>query len=318
MTAKQVWNVIQTTVSEWNEDNASRLAASLAYYTLLAIAPLLVLALAIVGLGFGEEAARGRIAGELTAVVGAQAGKALQDIVANARTPSTGIISSVLSLAVLVAGASGVFGELQQSLNTVWGVEPKPGRGLRGFLRDRFLSFTMVMGVAFLLLVSLIATTLLAAVGRFMADTLPGGAGLWHVINTLVSLGVTAVLFAVMFKGVPDVKVAWRSVFVGAFVTALLFTLGKFLLGLYLGRASVGSGYGAAGLLIVLVVWVYYSAQILFLGAEFTQVLARTTGSPVEPTANAMPTSAATPEHGLPKAVSKAVGSRGGFGEAKT
>jgi membrane protein len=181
-----------------------------------------------------------------------------------------------------------VFGELQSSLNAVWEVAPKPGRGVLGQLRDRFLSFTMVLGVAFLLLISLLISSLLSAVGKMMAGALPGGEVLWQVVNFTFSLAVVTGLFALIFKVIPDAEVKWRDVWLGAAFTAILFTLGKFLLGLYLGKAAVGSAYGAAGSIIALVVWVYYAAQILLLGAEFTQVQARRHGHEIRPSAGAV------------------------------
>ena len=187
----------------------------------------------------------------------------------------------------IVIGASGVFGQLQSSLNAIWEVKPKPGRGLWGQLKERFFSFTMVLGVAFLLLVSLVLSSLLSSLGTLLADTLPGGATLWQVINFGLSFGVVTLLFALIFKVIPDAKVQWRDVWLGAAVTSLLFTIGKQLLGIYLGRAAVGSSYGAAGSIIALVVWVYYATQILFVGAEFTQVQARHRGAAIQPTPNA-------------------------------
>jgi membrane protein len=287
--AKKLWSVLKSTAQEWSDDNASRLAASLAYYTLLSVAPLIVLAIAVVGLVFGDEAARGQIADQLGAVVGPQAAQAIQAIVKNAQTPQSGVLSSIIGVVVLLAGASGVFGELQNALDTIWDVEPKPGRGIRGFIHDRFFSFTMVLGVAFLLLVSTLLSTALATIGKFFSERLPGGEALWHVVNFGISLAIITVLFGLIFKVVPDVKVAWRQIWLGAFITALLFTIGKQLLGLYLGKSSMASSYGAAGSLVVLVVWVYYSAQILFLGAEFSQVYARSFGVRIQPDDNAKP-----------------------------
>jgi len=289
MKTKTLWEVAKETASEWSEDNATRLAAALAYYTVLSIAPLLVLAVSIAGLVFGEEAAKGQIASELSSVVGPQAGQGIQTMLTHAKAPEEGTIGTIVGIVVLIFGASGVFGELQSSINAIWEVAPKPGRGIWGMLRQRFFSFSMVLGVAFLLLVSLVLSAALAGVGRFFESSLPGGAALWEVVNFGVSIGVITVLFALIFKVVPDVKIGWKDVWMGAAFTAVLFTLGKFLLGLYLGRASVASPYGAAGSIIVLVVWVYYAAQILFFGAEFTQVYARRRGSRIEPSSNAVP-----------------------------
>ena len=284
---KSVWTMLKDTASDWSDDNASRLAAALAYYTVLSIAPMMVLAVATAGLVFGEDAARGQIAAQLGSIVGPQASTAIQTIIANAKTPQSGVLGTLVGLAVLFFGASGVFGELQASLNVVWEVAPKPGRGVRGFVEQRFFSFTMVLGVAFMLLVSLALSAALSAVGSVVSAALPGGASVWQAVNFVVALGLITVLFAMIFKVIPDAKVAWRDVWVGAFVTALLFNLGKLGLGLYLGRASLGSPYGAAGSIIVLVVWVYYAAQILLLGAEFTQVYARRHGDTIEPRAHA-------------------------------
>lgn len=286
---KTLWAILKETGVDWSKDNATRLAAALAYYTVLSIAPLLVLAIAVAGLVFGEEAAKGQIASELAAVVGPQAGEGIQTVIKHAESPEAGTLGSILGLVALLFGASGVFGELQSSLNTIWEVEPKPGRGVWGMLRQRFFSFSMVLGVAFLLLVSLVLSAALSGLGKFLEGTLPGGEVVWQVLNFAVSIGVITTLFALLFKVVPDAKVQWRDVWMGAAVTAVLFTIGKLALGLYLGRAAVSSPYGAAGSIIVLVIWVYYAAQILFLGAEFTQVYARHRGSGIVPSDHAVP-----------------------------
>ncbi len=275
--------LLKETAAGWDEDNVPRLAAALAYYTLLSIAPLIVLAVAITGLAFGEEAARQHISGELAGVVGGGAATAIQSIAANARAPGTGIVSLIIGIVVLLFGASGVFGELQGALNTVWQVAPKPGRGIVGVIKDRFFSFTLVVGVAFLLLVSLVVSAGLTWVGQVFEHSLPGGALLWQMLNFCISLAVVTALFAVMFKMLPDVHVKWRDTWVGAAVTAGLFTLGKFGLGFYLGSAGVSSAYGAAGSIVALVIWVYYSSQVVLVGAEFTEAYARHFGSKITP-----------------------------------
>jgi membrane protein len=284
---KLVGSLLKDTVVQWQDDEAPRLAASLALYTLLSVAPLLILSIAIAGMALGEEAARGQISREISTVVGGQAGAAIEAMVANARTPSKGIVGSAVGIAVLLFGASGVFGELQTALNHIWDVKPRPGRGIVGFIRDRFFSFTMVMGVAFLLLVSLVVSAVLATVTTHFKGLIPVPA-LWEGLNFLISFGVTTLLFALIFKVVPDAKIAWRDVWVGAAVTALLFSIGKILLGWYVGRSATVSPFGAAGSLVALIVWVYYSAQILFLGAEFAQVYATRFGSRIVPTPNAV------------------------------
>jgi membrane protein len=286
--AKNLIDILKETGTDWLDDKAPRLAASLALYTLMSLAPLLILAVSVAGLLFGDDAARGQIAHQLSGVLGEKGALAIQAILANAKTPSSGVLGTVVGLALALFGASGVFGELQGTLNAIWDVDSRPGRGVWGFVRDRFFSFTLVLGVAFLLLVSLVLSAGLAAVGAYFSHTLPGGAVLWQVLNFLISLGITTLLFATIYKVVPDVDIHWRDVWVGATATAVLFTLGKLGIALYVGRSTVASPFGAAGSVVALVVWVYYSAQILFFGAELTQVYARRHGSRIEPTKNAV------------------------------
>jgi membrane protein len=289
MQIKQLVEIVKETGKDWSADNATRLSASLAYYTVLSIAPMLVLAVSVAGLVYGEDAAKGQIADQISGVVGEQAGQAIQTVLSHANAPEEGIFSSIVGVVVLLFGASGVFGELQASLNEIWKVAPKPGRGFWGMVQQRFFSFAMVLGVAFLLLVSLLLSALIAGIGGAFSRALPGGTFVWEAVNFVLSLGIITALFALIFKVLPDAEVGWRDVWAGALVTALLFTIGKFGLGLYLGRASVSSPYGAAGSFIVFVIWVYYAAQILFMGAEFTQVFARHRGRRIEPSAHAVP-----------------------------
>ena len=293
------FQILKDTGNEWYEDQVPRLAASLAFYTLLSMAPLSILCVSIVGFFYGEDAARGEIAGQLAQVIGPEAAGAVQGIIFNAHQSSSGLISTIIGVALLLVGASGAFTELQSALNAMWGVKPKPGRGLLGFLHDRFLSFTMVLGVAFMLLVQLILSAALAAVSGVLSKSLPGGEWLWQGLNFALSFVTVTVLFALIFKVVPDAQIRWRDVAVGAAVTALLFSFGKLLLGLYLGKSTVASPYGAAGSLVAFVLWVYYASQILFLGAEFTQVYTRHLGKAIRPSANAVsilprPTTAST------------------------
>jgi membrane protein len=300
MRLKTVGSLLKDTVSNWLDDRAMSLAASLAFYTVLSLAPLLVVAVSVAGLLFGEAAARGEIGHQLGGMLGPQGGSAIENVLANAKEPHANIAGTVIGLVVLLFGASSVFGELQDSMNAIWEVKPKPGRGVMGVVKARFFSFAMVLGVAFLLLVSLVLSAALSAVGKFLGDKLPGGAALWFAINVVISMGVVTLLFALIFKVVPDVKIGWRDVWYGAAFTALLFTVGKALIGIYLGRASIGSPYGAAGSLVVLVVWLYYSAQILFLGAEFTRVYAEHSGSRILPNDNAVPRNASPPRAASP------------------
>jgi membrane protein len=297
---KSVLALVKQTISEAGDDKVPRLAAALSYYTLLSLSPLLVLTVAVVGLVFGDQAARGQIAAQLQQVFGPEAGEAIQTMVANAKEPGSGVLGTIFGVVVLLFGASGVFGELQDSMNTIWEVAPKPGRGILGVVRDRFLSFTMVLGVAFMLLVSLVISAALSALGNWLSEFV-GVEWLWQGVNFIVSLGMITVLFALLFKVVPDVKIRWRDVWMGAAVTAALFTIGKFLIGLYVGKAGVASPYGAAGSLVVIVVWVFYSAHILFIGAEFTQVYARALGAPIAPARGAIAvTEEARAQQGMP------------------
>jgi membrane protein len=271
------------------EDNVPQLGAALAYYSALSIAPLLVIALAIAALVFGEEAARGQIQDQMQSMVGDEGATAIEEMIAHANSPAGGVLATSLSMIILITGASGVFGQLQHSLNAIWEVQTRPGRGIMGTLRDRFLSATMVLGIAFLLLVSLLLSAGLASLGTVF-DRLPDSLHwLSQGLHFTVSFAVIAVLFALMFKYLPDVKIAWRDVWLGAVVTAALFTLGKFAIGLYLGQSSMASSYGVAGSFVVLLVWLYYSAQIFFFGAELTQVYANRFGSRIVPTENAEP-----------------------------
>lgn len=294
--------LFKDTATSWSKDKAARLAAALSFYTVFSLAPLILIAIAVAGLAFGREAASGAIAGQISRLVGQQAGEAIQGIVQNANRPAHGIVASILGVVTLLFGASGVFGQLKDALNTIWGVQPKPGQGIWVFLKDRFLSFTMVLGVGFLLLVSLLLSTALSAFTGYLGGFASGVTWLGPVLDIVISLVVVTVLLGLMFKVLPDAEVQWRDVWIGAFLTAVLFTVGKFLIGLYLGRSSVGSAYGAAGSLVILLLWTYYSSQILFFGAEFTKVYAQKFGSQIVPEKNAVAVTQETrEEQGMPE-----------------
>lgn len=271
----------------WQKDKVSRLAAALAYYTIFSLAPLLIIAIAIAGAVFGQTAAEGQLMSQLEGLLGNEAIGVIEIALKNASQPGTGSIASLISIGVLLMGASGVCAQLQDALNTVWHVQPKPGRGIRGFIHKRLLSFCMVLAIGFLLLLSLIISTVISALSRYNIDFLPGSAFLWSNIDFFVSLGLMILMFALMYKYVPDVKIGWKDVLVGAAMTALLFSFGKFLLERYLSHNSAASAYGAAGSLIVFLAWIYYSAQIILFGAEFTQVYAHKYGSKIVPEKNA-------------------------------
>jgi membrane protein len=291
MNLQAIWKLFQETFKEWSEDKASRLAAALAYYTIFSIAPLLIIVIAIAGAVFGEEAARGQIVAQIQGLVGPDGAKFLETAIKNANQPKTGAIASIISVVVLLLGATGLFTELQDSLNTIWKVKPKPGRAISNIIRLRVLSFALVIGIGFLLLVSLVISTALAALVTYFSNLLPGVDFLWPILNFILSFAITTFLFGLIFKVLPDVKIAWSDVLIGAILTSFLFSIGRFFLGQYLGNGSFGSTYGAAASLVVILAWVNYAAQILFFGAEFTQVYARRYGSGIVPTENAVPLS---------------------------
>ena len=275
----QAWSLLTETYSEWSRHQAPKLGAALAYYTVLSMAPLVVVMVAVIGLAFGQQAARGEILKQIEGLVGQQGAQAIQTVVANAYQPKSGILASALGLITLFFGASGVFLELRDSLNLIWGVEPKRGGGLWAMVHERFLSFGMVLAVGFLLLVSLVASAAIAAANAYVANLLPAPGWTLQVANVFFSLFVATALFALIYRFLPQTEIGWRDTFWGAVFTSVLFTLGKSLIGLYLGQASVASAYGAAGSLVVVLVWVYYSAQVFFFGAEFTHVFAKRSGS---------------------------------------
>ena len=279
--------LLTQTYKEWREDNAARLAAALAYYTIFSLPPLLIIILAIAGQVFSD--AQTRVTDEIATLIGETGGAAITTILENASDPAETALATIISVVTLFLGASGVFGQLQDSLNTIWEVKSDPTKGIWETIKRRFLSFTMVLGVGFLLLVSLLLSTGLAAVQEFIVGLLPAAVLVAQILNFLVSFGIITLLFALIFKVIPDVKIAWRDVWIGSLVTALLFTLGKWAIGFYLGRGAPQSTYGAAGSLIIILLWVYYSAQLLFLGAEFTQVYANRFGSRLVPDEGAIP-----------------------------
>jgi membrane protein len=260
----------------------------LAYYTVFSLAPLLLIAIAIASIAFGREATEQQIFSTFQGFVGPQGAEAIQAMIQSTGTPKAGIWATIVGVMTLLIGSGGVIGQLHDSLNTIWGVEPRPGYGLWDLLRDRFISFAGVLGLGFLLLVSLLITTALTAAVQFFSGLLPGGTVLWQAIELAVSLLFIMGLFALVFKLLPDAHIAWRDVWVGAALTAILFTLGKFFIGLYLGRSGVTSTYGAAGSLVLILLWVYYSALILFFGAEFTQVYANSYGAGIRPRVSAV------------------------------
>jgi membrane protein len=285
----RVLDLLKSTAKEWSRDKCPQLGAALAYYTIFSLAPLVLVLLGVFGLIYGSnEQARQRILDQLSYLVDPSGVKVFQDIANSAAEPKAGILAPAIGVLIALFGASGVFGQLQDALNTIWAVKPKPGQGIWGFIRARFLSFAMVGGVCFLLLVSLTVEGLLKGLHSYLQSIVPGGHYLGLAIFYVFDLGIIVLLFAMLFRYLPDAKIAWRDVWTGAALTAVLFVIGKFLLSLYLGSGAAGSAYGAASSLITLLLWIFYSAQILLFGAEFTKVYASIYGSHVEPEEHAV------------------------------
>ena len=278
MTLSQAKTLFSKSWTEFNADNAPRLGAALAYYTILSLAPLLILLIAVAGLVFGKEAAQGQLFGQIRDLVGAQGAEAIEAIVRAASKPSSGIAASIIGFLTLLFGASSVANELRSSLNAIWHTT-NTGGGVKAMMKDRSKALAVVLAGGFLLLVSLVLTSAIAAAGEFVSHLLPLPEIVLQLLNFLVGLIVISGVFAVLFKYLPDVHLEWDDVMFGALFTSVLFSAGKFLIGLYLGKASFGSTYGAAGSLVIVLVWVYYSAQIFFFGAESTKVYARDFGS---------------------------------------
>lgn len=287
-----LWGLLKATVQEWLDDEASLLAASLSYYSAISLAPLLVLIVVVAGLFLSQDIARDQLLEQLRSAVGAEGAQFLELVLENAEQPGVATLAGIVSFLTLIWGSTNVFSQLQGSLNKIWEVEPKPGRGLWGTIRERLLSLGMVLGIAFLLLISFVLSAALSTLNNYGQTLLPGMDILWQMVNFVISFGVVTLLFATIYKVLPDAQVEWHDVWIGAAATALLFTIGKTLLGIYLSNA--GSSYGAAGSLIAFLLWVYYSAQILFFGAEFTQLYARYYGSGIQPAEDAQRTDTAS------------------------
>ncbi len=253
------------------DDMAITFSASLAYYTVFSAAPLILIAVAVGGIFFGNEASSGEIFGALRGLVGHEGAKAIEAMVEASALEDKGIVATVVGVLVLLLGATTLFGQLQDALNYIWKVRPKPGRAIRTLLRQRILSFSMILVLALLTLVSLLASAVLSGLDKFANEKLPGGEVLWHALNIGISFLFAAVIFAGVYRLLPDVKLRWRNVWTGGLITSFFFTLGKYLIGLYLGASAIGSTYGAAGSLVIILVWAYYSSAILLFGAEYTK-----------------------------------------------
>jgi membrane protein len=286
MKLRNLSGLVKQTYSDWTEDKGPRMGAALAYYAIFSIPPLMMIAIAIIGFVYAGDVT-GRIQTQLATLVGDDAAKAMFATPASAQ--KGGLLAGLLGVIVLLFGASGVFAELQEALNTIWEVKPKEASGVKAVVKNRFLSFTMVLGMCFLLLVSLVISAAVAFMSESLSSWIPGGEAVGHILELSASFAVITLVFAMIFKFVPDIDVAWDDVWIGAIATALLFTIGKFVIGMYIGKSSIGTAYGAAGSVVILITWVYYSAQILYFGAEFTHIYATKHGSHFarkEPTPN--------------------------------
>jgi membrane protein len=297
-------NLFKLTYQGWKEDKASRLSAALAYYTVFSLAPMLLIIIAVTGLFWQRDVVQSQVLNQIEGLVGAEGRTFVSDLLTSASNPARGILGTIVGIVTLIFGALGVFNELHNALNTIWEVEEEDTKsgfleGLKKIIFGRLLSFGMILGIGFLLLVSLVISAGLSAMQETVGNAIPLSEILLQILNLIISVGVITVLFALIFKFLPDAEIAWRDVWLGAFVTAVLFSLGKFLIGLYLGNSAVTSSFGAAGSLVLLLLWVYYSAQILLFGAEFTQVYANQFGSKIVPEgeeASAQP--ASMPQYG--------------------
>ena len=280
MKPKSLWKLLKTIVIKWLDDDPFQSAAALSYYTLFSLAPLLIISIAVAGFVFGHEAAHNQIVMTIQGLVGRESAEAVQAMIQSASNrPESGMLSSLIGGIVLLFGAGGVVGQLQTSLNAIWGVKAQSDSGVHEFIRRRFISFAMVLAVGFLLLVSLTISALISGAAQFMGGLIGEAALIAHVLDILLSFGFITLLFATIYKLLPDVEIQWNDVLTGAAMTSVLFTIGKSLIGLYLGSSAITSIYGAAGSIITVLLWVYYSALIFLLGAEFTQVYAGMYGS---------------------------------------
>ncbi len=279
LTPEALWFIARETFREWNDDKVPRLGAALAFWSMLSIGPLLLIVISMAGLAFGRDAVTGYVFAEIHRLVGDVGAQAIQTFIANSRNTSAGVLATIIGFLVLIVSATGFFAQLQDALNTIWNVEGVQRGDIMGFVKKRILSFTMILGIGFLLLMALVVSAGISAVAHMFAGSAPSV--LLHMLNLVVSFMVITLLFAMIFKVLPDVDIRWRDVWIGSAITALLFSIGKFFIGLYLGRSAFSSTYGAAGSLIVVLLWIYYSAQIFFIGAEFTQVYARYMGEQI-------------------------------------
>ena len=298
-------NLLKLSYQGWKEDKASRLSAALAYYTIFSLAPMLLIIIAVTGLFWQRDVVQSQIMNQIEGLVGSEGRAFVSDLLSSASSPAQGISATIVGVITLLFGALGVFNELHNALNTIWEVKEEEPNGfvesIKRVIFNRLLSFTMILGIGFLLLVSLVISAGLSAVQETIGNAIPVSEIILQIVNLVISIGVITILFALIFKYLPDAEIAWRDVWLGAFVTAVLFSLGKFLIGIYLGNSAVASSFGAAGSLVLLLIWIYYSVQILLFGAEFTQVYANNYGSKIVPEGEDVPRQAGA----VPKAAGR-------------
>jgi membrane protein len=279
MTAREIWRMAVELFRRWRKHDPFQLAAALAYYTIFSLAPLLIIAIGIAGIVFSRESAQYQVFQTVQDLIGLDGAKAIQEIIRSTGNERSGFLAAIIGVIVLLIGAGGVVGQLQVSLNKVWEIEPNPTAGWWDIVRSRFLSYALVLGIGFLLLVSLMVTAVLSAISRYVSGLVPALALLWPFIDIVISFGFVTVLFAIIYKVLPDVDVPWKDVWIGAAITSILFSAGKLAIGIYLGQSSISSSYGAAGSVVTILLWVYYSALIFFFGAEFTHYYSTQFGS---------------------------------------
>jgi membrane protein len=280
---QDVKSLIKKTFSEWSSDKAPKMAAAMAYYAVFSMGPLLLIAVSVASLFFGEQAARGELLSQISGLIGPSAAQAISGMLKSVQEKQATGITAVVGIGTLLATASGVFAELQDSLNQIWNVRPAKSVGFTGMIKKRLLSFGMVFSIGFLLLVSLVLTSMLELGLKYVGDLIPGAQVVWQIVSFLVSFSLVTALFAAMFRYLPDAKIAWRDLWIGSAITSALFTLGKFGISLYLAHSATASAFGAAASLVILLLWIYYSAQIFFFGAEFTRIYANTYGLGIIP-----------------------------------
>ncbi|MEO9147088.1 MAG: YihY/virulence factor BrkB family protein [Ginsengibacter sp.] len=281
---KAIWKILKDSLTGFADDKVMKMSSSLAYYTIFAMAPLLIIIISLSGIFLGQEAAQGKVYEQLVSFIGTNSASQLQEMIKNASLSGKSNVAAIIGIVTLIIGATTVFSEIQDSINTIWGLKPKPKKGWLKFLKNRFLSFSIIIGLGFLLLVSLSISTLIDSFSNSLKAYFPHATVvLFYIINIVITLVIITAIFATIFKVLPDAKIKWKDVLIGSIFTAILFMLGKFGISFYISKSQVGSTYGAAGSLIILLVWVYYSSIILYFGAEFTKAFAMKFGSAIHP-----------------------------------